>query len=662
MEFKDVHFEEIKHEHPLIPIDLQLMHQNYEEDDEDVDDADLVALQNFKCTCAICGFGIDWYHRYYYKCNEYDLSCNYSVHRFCAKMTTTLQFSAHPNHTLTLKKATSSGEWKCHSCLGVHHELGMFCYVCSTCDYVIDLRCVTFAKQNTIHHPGHLHPLTSVINSPILSMCYACGTKHIGGVYHCTTCYNFLINIDCVTLPIKFLLQNDRFSHPHMLTLSYSHSVIPYGFKCRICGKNFSREYWLYKCSKCLYYVHVNCGTSRGKSSMSKLSSGAGKRERNFEVNKYPGLLNFPLPNESYSILLHQSSREKNNGCCEKVIDEDGYLKHSSHEHPLVLFDAKSTSRMSLVHNPMKMIKVLCNGCVRPITRMPFYKCNEGGCDFYLHEWCTRLPTELQNHPSHPQHTLVLFFLKHREFYKGFVCKTCELKCNGFGYACSQCDDYRIDVHCGFIPQHITHEAHANHLLSRFSVSTNPSTKECDACHYTIGDTSRIYFRCKYCDFYLDSRCALHLPQEIRHKYDKHSLKLSYIAIENHSSQYFCDVCEEYLNPNKWFYHCSECSQSIHSTCAPFILKSEQGASFEEIGGVCNVINIKFGGIVKEDQLHQHPLSFVVGIKSDGDCRFCKRKLQSYSIFKCLECKFAFHSTNCRDLKRPVISRAHITA
>ncbi|KAJ9548191.1 hypothetical protein OSB04_020734 [Centaurea solstitialis] len=600
MEFKEVDLEEIKHEHPLILVDLQELHQDYVEDDEDVDDADLIALQNFKCECAICGFRIDWYHRYYYKCKEH-LSCNYSVHKSCAKMTTTLQFRAHPNHTLILKKATSSDKWKCDSCHKVHHELGKFCYVCSTCDYVIDLLCVTFAEQNTIHHPGHPHPLTYVILSPILSLCYACGTEEVG----------------------------------------------------RICRKKFSSEYWLYKCSKCLYYIHLECATSMRKSSTSILSSGVGKRERNFEVNKYPCLLNFPLPNESYNILSHQTCREKNNGCCEKVIDDDGYLKHSSHEHPLVLFDAKSTSRTSPLHNPMKMIKVLCNGCVRPITGMPFYKCNEGGCDFYLHEWCTRLPTELQNHPTHPQHTLVLFFLKHQESYKVFTCKSCDLKCNGFGYACSQCDEYCIDVHCGFIPQHITHEAHVNHLLSRFNVSTNPSTMECDACHGTIGDSSRIYFRCNDCDFYLDSSCALHLPRTIRHKYDKHLLKLSYIPIENHSSQYFCDVCEEYLNPNNWFYHCSGCSQSIHSACAPFILKSEQGgAGLEDVGGVCHVINIKFGGIVKEAKLHQHPLSFALGTTSDGDCSLCTRTLQCFPILKCFQCNFAIHSTSCGLAKR----------
>ncbi|KAI3772619.1 hypothetical protein L6452_03809 [Arctium lappa] len=230
---------------------------------------------------------------------------------------------------------------------------------------------------------------------------------------------------------------------------------------------------------------------------------------------------------------------------------------------------------------------------------------------------------------------MLVLFLKHKEFYEGFRCDSCHLHCNGFGYVCSQCD-YRIDVNCGFIPEQITHEAHMNHLLYRLDASTNLSKMECQAWHAMIG-TSGICFRCNDCDFYLDSRCALHLPRTIRHKYDKHSLKLSYTPIENHKSKYFCEVCEEDLNPDNWFYHCLECSQSIHSACAPFILKSEQGVNTEDVGGVSMFVNMKFGG-VKEIKHHKHPLSFFVGTKSDGDCSFCGNKLQSKLIFKCLQC------------------------
>ncbi|PWA44098.1 DC1, C1-like, Rho-associated protein kinase 1/2 [Artemisia annua] len=136
--------------------------------------------------------------------------------------------------------------------------------------------------------------------------------------------------------------------------------------------------------------------------------------------------------------------------------------------------------------------------------------------------------------------------------------------------------------------------------------------------------------------------CALHFPKTIRHKLDKHPLKLSYIPIENHKGEYFCEVCEEGLNPKKWFYHCSEYyAQSIHSDCAPLILKSEQGVNFVQ-EGVYKFLNMKLGGITKMKLFHLHSLSFVVGTESDGNC-LCG--LHARLIFKCLQCKYAIHVT-----------------
>ncbi|KAL8254621.1 hypothetical protein R6Q59_032842 [Mikania micrantha] len=206
------------------------------------------------------------------------------------------------------------------------------------------------------------------------------------------------------------------------------------------------------------------------------------------------------------------------------------------------------------------------------------YKCSK--CRFYVHLDCATLRGEP--------------FLS--IFSHGFVCKVCKLHCNGFGYDCSTCD-YRINVHCGFMPKTITHEAHPNHLLSvSYPPSSQSTSFTCNACDIEIM-RSEICFKCTSCDFYLDSRCALHLPKTIKNKYDKHPLNLSYFPIENHKSQYFCEVCEEYLNPEKWFYHCSECGQSIHSACASLILQSEQDVNSPHVEGVYMFLNIKFGVI-----------------------------------------------------------------
>ncbi|PWA51567.1 DC1, Protein kinase C, alpha/beta/gamma type [Artemisia annua] len=643
MEFKELQLEEIQHEHPIILEDLQHMHQGYKEYDDEIDDNDLITMQEFKCICDRCGLGIDWYHRNYYKCSS--MSCNYSIHKFCAEICTTLRSPAHPSHILILKKGTTN--WKCSSCLTDHDQDGIY-YHCSTCNYKIDLRCATFLDQKTVHHPGHSHPLISVTVEPILSKCFACGKKHEGKFYHCTTCLNFSINSECLTLPIKCLTKH----HSHMLTLCYSFSDQQYGSECRICEKELYSDIWIYKCSKCMFYAHLNCQPPLGRD-LSKLMLLYDSHYKN------RGVPRFPVHDESYNPL------PQSRGVNEEIRDENGYLIHFSHEHPLVLIhnksnnDKASTSEvksMSL-HNPMKRIKLLCNGCVRPIMTMPFYKCSHGynECsNFALHESCARLHTRIKCYEC--PHTLVL-----QQSGPLFWCRICKLPCNGFAYNCDTCG-YNIDVHCGSRPSEIKHEAHACDMYLWTPQSNRPwyvrtprsirkylrkkklmnTRRACYACRNII-DELGTYYECPLCDYYLDCLCALHLPKKIRNKYDKHPLTLRYSPIENHKGQYFCEVCEDDLNPEKWFYHCSECSQSIHSACATLILQSEQGVDAVHEDCVYKFVNMKFGGVINTED-HVHPLSFVAGTISDGDCTKCGLDLQSKFILKCLQCKFAIHS------------------
>ncbi|KAD4586034.1 hypothetical protein E3N88_23635 [Mikania micrantha] len=303
----------------------------------------------------------------------------------------------------------------------------------------------------------------------------------------------------------------------------------------------------------------------------------------------------------------------------------------------------KASSVVSL-HDPMKRIKLQCTTCSRLISKMPFFECSRSDkCDFVLHNWFKRLPIELRDHAAHPQHPLKLSMNSSSDL---FVCDICNLLSNGFSYECKRCG-FVIDVNCAFIPEEITHEAHANHLLTRVVASSNRLSEiKCHACHAPI-KKHEIHFRCSACDFHLDCRCALILPKTIRHKLDKHPLKLSYSPIEDHKSRYFCEVCEEELDPRKWFYHCAECAQSIHSTCAPLILQSEQDVNSPDMEGVYKLINIKFGVVQKVDHLHHHPVSFARGTLNDGFCQDCGDRLQSSLIWKCLHCKFACHCFKC---------------
>ncbi|KAL8251893.1 hypothetical protein R6Q59_035586 [Mikania micrantha] len=348
---------------------------------------------------------------------------------------------------------------------------------------------------------------------------------------------------------------------------------------CNQCGKQIDWHHrYYYKCSmpSCNYSVHKFCE----ELPKTLQFQGLGKTEKYFKDVDYPNLLQFPLDDGSH-ILSYQ-------------IKEDTFA-HIHHMHQTLLINESSVVSL---HDPMKRIKLQCTGCSRPIIKMPFFKCSTSKCHFVLHDWCSRLPEELTNHVGHRQHTLKLY--KNTKDSFAFTCRICKLICNGFSYRCNQCE-YFIDINCAFIPKEITHEAHASHLLTRVDASSSHLSEiECRACRLPI-DKGEIYFRCSSSYFHLDCQCALILPKTIRHKLDKHSLKFSYSPVEDHKSRYFCEICEEELDPRKWFYHCvNQCAQSIHSACAPLILESEKDVNSLYVDGVYKFINIKFGAVEKK--------------------------------------------------------------
>lgn len=303
--------EVIEHEHPLNLIDLEQEYpqigEEYDEDDDDTD-GDMVAIKDFKCTCDRCAQEINEYHRYYYKCS--DDSCDYSIHKFCAELPPTLKHSSHDAHILTLLQRKIN--WHCDVC-GKKHKAQEISYQCPSCDFDVDINCAIVATECKIHHPSHTHPLVQ-ITRPIVCKCDACGKKHQGIFYHCTTCSHLFIHTGCLLLPKKLLIQDathDEFSHTHPLAIAYSFpaavQVAKFEPRCRVCGEFFYNEnLWIYKCDKCRYYAHLDCATAREEPFMSIFSSaGFGKTIKNFADADHPDLLYFPLPDQTDSILKH---------------------------------------------------------------------------------------------------------------------------------------------------------------------------------------------------------------------------------------------------------------------------------------------------------------------------------------------------------------------
>ncbi|GKC81509.1 zinc finger, PHD-type containing protein [Tanacetum coccineum] len=368
----------------------------------------------------------------------------------------------------------------------------------------------------------------------------------------------------------------------------------------------------------------------RGTSAISKIYSNS----------EYPDLLHLPFPDQTDALNHFHGESES------RAFETN--LSHPFHRHPLTLVDTPScnnditttpsSSRIttSSIHDSMKMVELVCNACIRPITNIPFYKCtaSDDGCDFVLHAWCTRLPTKVKT--MYYSHTYNFKLLPQAPYFVGlFRCYFCDLLCNGFVYEASECA-LHIDVHCALTQMYITHKSHPNHLLRKAKPG---SEKYCRLC---LSDAKKqTLYTCELCKFSIHSKCALWWPDTVSHKYDKHRLTLRYFPVENYNGDYFCEVCEEEFDPNGAFYHCDQCVQSMHPACCVSVPQKEtQYTRFNPDVGVAQFDNIKFGDIYKFKS-HPHVVSLCRGVESDGKCAYCGGHSQDRLILKCLQCKFA---------------------
>ncbi|KAL7248454.1 hypothetical protein ACSBR2_003229 [Camellia fascicularis] len=225
--------EHFSHDHPLI---LKTEHM--------YDDDGVVIISCYACEQLIIS------GQSYYGCNH----CWYFLHKSCAALPDKITYPSHLEHPLTLFSNPAYD-----SCCDVCGETcNRFIYHCSRCKFDVDLKCasVAYSIQQRIEHKSHKQHQLISLQKPAMFLCYACGTKHEGTSYLCTTC-GFWVNQDCAdSLPSTIKLTN----HPHPLTLIYSFPFKYYKSCCAICDKKVYRRNWIYYC-ECRYFVHVNCAT-----------------------------------------------------------------------------------------------------------------------------------------------------------------------------------------------------------------------------------------------------------------------------------------------------------------------------------------------------------------------------------------------------------------
>lgn len=119
--------------------------------------------------------------------------------------------------------------------------------------------------------------------------------------------------------------------------------------------------------------------------------------------------------------------------------------------------------------------------------------------------------------------------------------------------------DLVLEIFCASICEPLDYHAHPHPL---FITSDKRTRKTCSICKLTYLQP----LNCIKCDFVSCFRCAT-LPHKARYENDDHLLTFSYEKEDANDEFYWCEVCEEYINPKNGLYACNECGVTLHIEC-----------------------------------------------------------------------------------------------
>nr|XP_017257375.1 PREDICTED: uncharacterized protein LOC108226892 [Daucus carota subsp. sativus] len=349
------------------------------------------------------------------------------------------------------------------------------------------------------------------------------------------------------------------------------------------------------------------------------------------------GLVHLPEADELSAILsaeefiMGMSAQCNNNN---KILSSANSIKHWAHYgHDLQLMTVNDFP----YEKDNDKTTLQCDGCVKLIRaddHHQFYGCVP--CKYFLHTFCAELPEEIVHYPS-PSN--MIFAHRDSEKFKFFECNGCGVFGNGIffsehRYYTADRTSYRVHIGCATLPKTIKHEAHTHKLNRVLRRSLFPSF-QCQACGRTFDIGS--FHVCEECEISLCGGCIMK-PRTVNHPWDPHPMRLIYEPgmVSVHEHDFNCEYCSEDIDPNFWFYHCSECDLSFHlQTCFERSRHNEYS-------------NIKFGATdIIIDKLHPHGLTFVLN-KKVRSCGNCHQKLLGKPVLECpaAPCKAVF-CTDC---------------
>ncbi|KAH0902736.1 hypothetical protein HID58_042239 [Brassica napus] len=464
------------------------------------------------------------------KCDGCSLGENYYGDEICNLY--------HPQHSLKIKVCAKNNnvQQECKLC---RINLPKMYYYCSICDFAIDLICVKKEVKKEIGDSKIHEHLLSLVPEMVSFTCHLCQVLDDRFPFVCNLC-DLSFHQDCA----ESISEINYSCHPQHPLKRFTRVPNRTGENCCLCGNKLHNVF--YHCSVCNFSVDINC--VKNPPPFSLLQPKAHEHpiilmpQRSFVCNAC-GMDDDPNPYFGiWDGIELEGISETNIELKSYEVVEEGLIKHSSHQNHVLKLNEESDADVEAI---------VCEACVYPVFCGPFYSCTE--CDNYiLHQKCAHLPKKKID--SFYKMDITLFPCDKMETILG-LCEVCQHFFQGFRYITK--DDITLDMRCGSISEPFFHESHPHHpLYIDFT-----GNKTCKAC----GDEATFILSCQECGYFLDIKCPF-LPNKVKHKYDKnHFLFLCYG--KNPSDQYLCEICEEELNSEKWFYRCDECCITFHIKC-----------------------------------------------------------------------------------------------
>ncbi|VYS48254.1 unnamed protein product [Arabidopsis thaliana] len=427
-------------------------------------------------------------------------------------------------HRLYLAKGEEASHFFCKDCNGEDH-----------------IECEkTPVEVKHLLHPKHSLQLVSQKSSIIQTRkCFCCDEDLKKIFYYCTGC-DYAMNIACAEKPPVLFIDRPKW-HADTLALFPRQAFLT----CNVCAVADSSSP-IYMCPPCDFVVHLRC-------------------------TGLPRVIRISRHRHRISFTTSFDEGDWSCGVCRRKIDNDyggfscfkdgcSYAAHSRCATQKNMWDGIDLEGVpeEIEEEEVEPFVTISKGVIHHFSHQNHHLRLDENRDRIYDE------NKLSYNPIHP-HLLSLMGGNDDVRKYEDKCSACPWPCiAGFSYECRKegCS-FKLHVQCATISEPLVHGSHIHPL---FLTSKPGEQRSCSVCKDSRLEFTNETFNCIECEFALCFGCAT-LPQKVRYKHDKHILTLSY-GKETSTMTYWCEVCEEKVNPKDRFYMCDDyCCVTLHIRC-----------------------------------------------------------------------------------------------